>query len=67
MVKGNIDVRGLMESEGEYWTNIIQEAHEAKILKQFLFKKLKGFGGISHNELEVICAMFGIREEGDSA
>ena len=45
--------------------DVAKEAHEAKLLKQFLFKKLKTFGGISHSELEVICATFGIIEEGD--
>lgn len=44
---------------------IVQEAHEATLLKQFLFKKLKSYGGISHSELEVICATFGILEEGE--
>lgn len=54
-----------MEFEDVSLAEVIQAAHEAKLLKQYLFKKLKCFGGISHSELEVICAMFGIREEGD--
>ena len=54
-----------MDIEGNDAIEIVQEAHEAKLLKQFLFKKLKGYSGISHSELEVICATFGIVEEGD--
>lgn len=44
---------------------VIREAREAELLKQYLSKKLKSFCGISHAELEDICAMFGILEEGD--
>ena len=51
--------------ENVSFVEVVQVAHEAKLLKQFLFKKLKCYSGISHSELEVICATFGILEEGD--
>lgn len=54
-----------MDITGSILLEVIREAQEAKLLKQFLFKKLKGYAGISHSELEVICATFGILEEGD--
>lgn len=46
---------------------LIAEAHEAKLLKQLLEAKLYGYGGIRHDELEMICAMFGIRRGADAA
>ena len=45
---------------------LAKEAHEAKLLKQFLAKKLSRYGGITHEELENLCAVFGITKEGDS-
>lgn len=40
--------------------DLIKEAHEAKLLKQLMAKKLTQYGGIKHDELENICVMFGI-------
>ena len=45
---------------------LVKEAHEAKLLKNFLAKKLSEYGGIKHEELKNICTMFGISENGDS-
>ena len=42
---------------------MIREAHEARLLKQMLAEKLLAYGGIKHEELKVICAMFGITEK----
>lgn len=40
---------------------LINEAHEAVLLKRLLADKLaRGYGGIKHDELELIGAMFGI-------
>lgn len=39
---------------------LIKEAHEAKLLKNFLASKLTTYGGIKHEELETICKMFGL-------
>ncbi len=44
-------------------TQLIKEAHEAKLLKIFLASKLTTYVGIKHDELETICKMFGIIEE----
>lgn len=44
---------------------LVKEAHEAQLLKQYLRGALKGYSGISHEELRNICAMFGVGEEGD--
>lgn len=46
---------------------LVKEAHEAKLLKNFLAAKLTSYGGIKHDELETVCTMFGITKEGDSA
>lgn len=46
---------------------LVKEAHEAKLLKNFLAAKLSSYGGIKHDELETVCTMFGIPKEGDSA
>lgn len=43
----------------------IREAHEALLLKRLLAKKLAGYGGITHDELRTICAMFGIKEDNE--
>lgn len=43
--------------------DLMNEAHDAVLLKRILEKKLNGYGGIRHDELELICAMFGIRKE----
>lgn len=45
---------------------LIKEAHEARLMKQLMKKKLAQYGGIKHDELENICIMFGITKEGDS-
>lgn len=41
----------------------IKEAHEANLLKRLLAKKLVGYGGITHEELKMICVMFDIKED----
>lgn len=47
-------------------TELIKEAHDAALLKRVLADRLKqGYGGIQHGELEMLCAMFGIRREVD--
>lgn len=43
---------------------LIREAHEAKLLKRLL-KKLDEYAGITHLELNIICAMFPADEEGE--
>lgn len=40
---------------------LINEAHDAALLKRILADKLNGYG-ISHSELELICTMFGIEK-----
>ena len=52
--------------EGNELHSLIKEAHEAKLLKQLMAKKLAKYGGIKHDELENICMMFGINKEGGS-
>lgn len=46
-------------------TELIAEAHEAKLLKRLLAEKLSAYNGIKHEELRGICAMFGIEERVD--
>ena len=46
--------------------DLLKEAHEAKLLKQYLREVMNRYGDISHEELIHICAMFGVREEGDA-
>lgn len=46
-----------------YLIDLLNEAHDAVLLKRILEKKLNGYGGIKHDELELICTMFGIRKE----
>lgn len=42
---------------------LVNEAHDAALLKRILADKLKlGYGGIQQNELELICTMFGIQK-----
>ena len=53
-----------MEDHGLFL--LIKDAHEAKLLKQLLAKKLAHYGGIKHEELEIICMMFNIPKEGDN-
>lgn len=45
---------------------LIKEAHEAKLLKRLLAEKLSAYGGIKHEELKVICSMFGVTESEDA-
>lgn len=56
-----------MISQAQQAEQLIKEAHEAKMLKQFLAKKFSRYGGITHEELENLCTVFGITKEGDSA
>lgn len=42
---------------------LISESHDAVLLKRLLGKKLNQYSGISRDELELICAMFGIFRE----
>lgn len=42
---------------------LINESHDAELLKRILADKLSRYGGIKHDELELICAMFGIEKE----
>ena len=56
-----------MISQAQQVEQLIKEAHEAKMLKQFLANKLSRYGGITHEELVNICVVFGITKEGDSA
>ena len=44
---------------------LIREAHEAKLLKRLLKKKLDEYAGIAHRELELICATFTVDEDGE--
>lgn len=46
--------------------SLIKEAHETKLLKNFLAAKLTSYGGIKHEELENICIIFDITKEGES-
>lgn len=44
---------------------LVAEAQDAKRLKAWLAKKLDGYAGISHKELDDICAAFGIERKDD--
>lgn len=44
---------------------LVNQAHEATLLKRILAGKLKRYCGINHAELELICTMFGIEKEVD--
>lgn len=46
---------------------LMNEAHDAALLKRILADKLKRYSGINHAELELICTMFGIEKEVDEA
>lgn len=47
---------------------LMNEAHDAALLKRILADKLKlGYGGIQQSELELICTMFGIGKEVEEA
>lgn len=54
-----------MDLENTSTVLLVQEAYEAMLLKRYLRGMLKKYSGISHAELEGICAMFCIGEEGD--
>ena len=45
--------------------NVIEEAHEAKILKRLLKQRLESYSGITYQELVDICTMLGIWKDGD--
>lgn len=51
-------------SEDRY-TEFIRGEREAEALKDFLSSKLKSYAGVSHNELEMLCAM-GLIWEGNN-
>ena len=55
-----------MNSQAQKIEELVKEAHEVKMLKQFLAKKLSRYGGITHEELENLCSVFGIAKEGDN-
>lgn len=44
---------------------LYRESQELALLKRFLLEKLQSYCGIKHEELKTVCAMFGIREDGD--
>ena len=45
---------------------LMNEAHDAALLKRILADKLKrGYGGIQQSEVELICTMLGIEKEVD--
>lgn len=45
---------------------LVNQAHEATLLKRILADKLKrGYGGIQQSEVELICTMLGIEKEVD--
>lgn len=54
-----------MEPEIIDFVELVNEAHELKLLKRFLLEKLRNYRGIQHEELRSICVMFGICEEGE--
>lgn len=45
----------------ERYTELIRAERDADHLKEFLCSKLKSYGGISHNELEMLRALGFIR------
>lgn len=45
--------------------NVIEEAHEAKLLKRLLKQRLESYIGITYQELGDICTMLGIQKDGD--
>lgn len=45
--------------------NVIEEAHEAMMLKRLLKQRLESYSGITYSELVDICIMLGIRKDGD--
>lgn len=42
---------------------LLNEAHDAALLKRILADKLNRYSHITYNELELICTMFGIQRE----
>ena len=47
-------------------TEIIQEAHEARLLKRWLLAKRDTYATISHEEIKAVCGMFAADKEGES-
>lgn len=47
-------------------TKIIQEAHEARLLKRWLLAKRDAYATISHEEIKAVCGMFAADKEGES-
>lgn len=46
---------------------LVKAEHEATLFKRLLAEKLRSYRGITREELENICTMFGVTREGDSA
>lgn len=49
----------------EAYTTILSDARDGVCLKRMLLNKLKYFGGITHDELRLICASVGLSEESE--
>lgn len=47
-------------------TEIIREAHEARLLKRWLVEKRDSYATINHAELKTMCDMFDIGKEDES-
>lgn len=47
-------------------TEIIQEAHEARLLKRWLVEKRDTYATINHEEIKAVCGMFAADKEDES-
>lgn len=47
----------------ERYTELIRAERDADYLKEYLSAKLKSYGGVSHSELETLCAVGVIRRD----
>ncbi len=49
----------------EEYRELVQAKRDADCLKAVLAKQKASYGGMKHEQLEMLCVMFGLKEEGD--
>ena len=63
---GNVvDAQSVVISQAEY-AALIEDSSVLNSLLALIANKVKSYGGISHNELEMLCTMYGIEKENNA-
>jgi hypothetical protein len=51
--------------QNEEYRELVKAKRDADCLKAILLQQKESYGGMKHEQLEMICTMFGLKEEGD--